>query len=559
MAKYPGLMRRGTKWYLRAWVPEDLQHVIGRKDIWKSLRTGDYSVAKARYIEERVRVEREFAAARNGPPPIGGEEVRQAVADWFASYDQNLAGVDFNTHGPGRRDALDQSQVDWATVTHGEEEQVLGSVQAVADEILIGLGWPWRFHEVGPVKTGQRLAEVDKANGQYWDLCALVRRAMAEALRRQVARLGGPQGVPDPMLAAGPTRSLGVPQDQSVTLAELVDRFLADPTRSAGAKADGDYHVVLRLLGEFVPPDTPVQAVTRDHCRQVAALLKRMPANASKKPQFRGCSPLEAAVEAERLGVLSMSPATANSYISKMSALFRWAAREDIVGRNVAEGLLLPEDTHKRDARRPFTLDQLNRILASEIFHEPKDRWDHRQWVFLLGLLQGLRLNEACTLRCDDVVIRDGVQVILIQPDEEGRKKLKTRAARRLVPVHPLLAGVGLLDFVQRQRTAGRDVLFPGLCSDRRGYYSDAYQRWFSRHLEKVGAKQPRTSFHSTRHNFRDQLREANIGRDAVLALGGWSAGGAEEVYGSGLRPSTLAREIAKVQYPLDLSHLHLR
>jgi hypothetical protein len=57
---------------------------------------------------------------------------------------------------------------------------------------------------------------------------------------------------------------------------------------SAGAKADGDYQVVLRLLGEFVPPDTPVRAVTRDHCRQVAALLKRMPANAGKKPQFRG-------------------------------------------------------------------------------------------------------------------------------------------------------------------------------------------------------------------------------------------------------------------------------
>ncbi len=38
--------------------------------------------------------------------------------------------------------------------------------------------------------------------------------------------------------------------------------------------------------------------------------------------------------------------------------------------------------------------DQLNRILASEIFHEPNDRWDHRQWVFLLGLLQGLRLNS---------------------------------------------------------------------------------------------------------------------------------------------------------------------
>ena len=219
-----------------------------------------------------------------------------------------------------------------------------------------------------------------------------------------------------------------------VTLAELVDRFLDDPTRSAGAKADGDYHVVLRFLGLFVPPDTPVQAVTRDHCRQVAALLKRMPANASKKPQFRGLSPLGATAEAERLGVPPMRPATANSYISKMSALFRWAAREGIVGRNVAEGLLLPDETHKRDARRPFTVRQLNRILGSDIFREPKEGWDHRQWVFLLGLFQGLRLNEACTLRCDDVVVQGGVQVILVRPDEDGRKKLKTRAARRLVP-----------------------------------------------------------------------------------------------------------------------------
>jgi hypothetical protein len=45
-----------------------------------------------------------------------------------------------------------------------------------------------------------------------------------------------------------------------------------------------------------------------------------------------------------------------------------------------------------------------------------------------------------------------------------------------------------------------------------------------------------------------------------VLALGGWSAGGTEELYGGGMRPSTLARAITKVHYPgLDLSHLRLR
>jgi hypothetical protein len=42
-----------------------------------------------------------------------------------------------------------------------------------------------------------------------------------------------------------------------------------------------------------------------------------------------------------------------------------------------------------------------------------------------------------------------------------------------------------------------------------------------------------------------------------VLAVGGWSTGGTEELHSGGLRPTTLAREIAKVRYEgLDLSRL---
>ena len=127
--------------------------------------------------------------------------------------------------------------------------------------------------------------------------------------------------------------------------------------------------------------------------------------------------------------------------------------------------------------------------------------------------------------------MREGVYLLSIAPDDEGTKKLKTRAAQRLVPVHPTLAEVGFLDFVACQRGAGQDVLFPGLKPDRRGYYSDAFQKWFARQLKAIGAAAPRTTFHSTRHNFRDALREGNVSRDAVLALGGWSANGTEEIY----------------------------
>ncbi len=113
----------------------------------------------------------------------------------------------------------------------------------------------------------------------------------------------------------------------------------------------------------------------------------------------------------------------------------------------------------------------------------------------------------------------------------------------------------------EAQRDAGHDKLFPELKRDRRGYYSDPFQKWFSRFLGKAGAKAPRTSFHSFRHNFRDALREADVSREATLALGGWAGQGvADTVYGGGLRPSTLAREIRKVRYEgLDLRHLHTR
>jgi hypothetical protein len=42
MAKYPGLMRRGSRWYLRAKVPADLVEEVGRREIWHSLDTGSH-------------------------------------------------------------------------------------------------------------------------------------------------------------------------------------------------------------------------------------------------------------------------------------------------------------------------------------------------------------------------------------------------------------------------------------------------------------------------------------------------------------------------------------
>lgn len=46
-------------------------------------------------------------------------------------------------------------------------------------------------------------------------------------------------------------------------------------------------------------------------------------------------------------------------------------------------------------------------------------------------------------------------------------------------------------------------------------------------------------SFHSFRHNYRDALREVEIGLERVRALGGWrcDSDGEEAIYGKASRP----------------------
>src|SRR5206468_1773502 len=143
--------------------------------------------------------------------------------------------------------------------------------------------------------------------------------------------------------------------------------------------------------------------------------------------------------------------------------------------------------------------------------------------------------------------------------DPDGGKRVKTKAAVRVVPIHPELVRIGLLDHAAKIKEAGHARLFPDLPKAATGYYSDVLQKRFSRFLHRIGAAQDRTSFHSFRHSFRDALREADISTERVRALGGWAGnGGEEEVYGGGFKAATLAAEIAKVCFPgLDLTHLY--
>jgi integrase len=421
-------------------------------------------------------------------------------------------------------------------------------VSAVVDRVLIANGWPARRHTTGTIKTRRQVAD----GAIPFSIHRLVRRALIESARRRVTRLQGQPAQPvDPLF-----REMLQPisQDQPITIGELLERFDADRTPHLAFSKAVEYQALFRALRETWGEHKPLAEITRADCRAIRDLLANLPPHASKR--WPRLSLAQAAERARRERLSTLSVGTVNSYMAKLSTLFRWATREEMTDRNPAEALQIAQPMDPRDARPPFSIEQLRMIFAASPY-VPRDDRGATFWAPLISLFGGLRLGEICQLRTADVTERDGVPVILVRPAPDGR--LKTKAARRTVPVHLELLAIGFLDHVARHAIAGHDRVFPELKIDRRGYRTDAIQKAVNRQIERAGARGERQSFHSLRHTWRDALREGGVSRDATLAMGGWKSGGTEELYGGGLRPSTLARELAKVRYEgLDLSHVHV-
>ena len=103
MAKYPGLTRRGTRWYVRVVVPIDLVKKLGKKQILRSLKTGHHAEARRLYSKFKNRIEQEFAEAREGDRKLTRSEARQCTVEWFrecircsAENDQTVFGPDLD-------------------------------------------------------------------------------------------------------------------------------------------------------------------------------------------------------------------------------------------------------------------------------------------------------------------------------------------------------------------------------------------------------------------------------------------------------------------------------
>jgi integrase len=360
-----------------------------------------------------------------------------------------------------------------------------------------------------------------------------------------------------------------------ITLGQAIDAFMADPTRPRAPKSEVVYRSTYTAIAEVIGSKVCLPSVSRETCRELLAILLRLPANAKKR--FPHLSLREAANFAHANSIAPMSVSNANEYMTKLAVLLNWAVKEEMIARNPASGLRVTIPAGKRDRRRPFTTAQLIKIFNAPLYTGCKDDASgyalvgearprrSRFWIPLIGLYSGMRLNEICQLNTADLKKIGVIWCFDVHTEAEDGKSLKTITSRRIVPLHPLLIGAGILAY-HRERIKMEDAkLFPDILLDSFGMHSGRVSKWFARFLIKCGAAEPQTCYHSFRHCFRDALREARVEREVALRLGGWadSGAGANAVgdgYGSGFSVERLYEAVSGIQYPgVNWGHIEKR
>ena len=338
-------------------------------------------------------------------------------------------------------------------------------------------------------------------------------------------------------------------------LSEAVEAYKTDRKSRWSWKMTVETNFVLGTLIAAIG-DKPLAEIERADLRAYRDLARRLPPNFTKRRETRGKPLLEVAEVAERLGWPTVSRGTLNRYTGHAHALFEWLVNEHLIERNPAKGLSVSRgEGHaehgdrarfpRTQARQPFGLDALKTLLNDTPWSSG-DQSHVFYWPVLVSLYQGTRQAETLQIRREDVVAVDGTLCISITDEGQGQR-LKNRASKRVLPVHPLLLSCGFAEHVEHVAT-GRFIM-PRIKTDGRGRY-DWFSKAFAEHLRLVGLEDHQ--YHGLRHSFRDALRASETPLEVSKRLGGWAVDGVSERYGSNNPIRVLEKYLSRVQYGVE-------
>jgi integrase len=389
----------------------------------------------------------------------------------------------------------------------------------------------WRAQVIKNAGLGVQIAILKDENEALQDqIAGMVPKATAKGVVISAHRLGQLKG------QSGAIESLRFPwaPERTKLFSELLAAYLRHFTYRAkgsarkpvGAKTLDGYRTD---IGFFVTVmgDPHIGAIDRDVVGEYFNILRQLPPNISRVAKFRG----KTIPEILAMGETPQSECNASKKLEKPASMFKWALREKRlwgIDANPFEGNGQSGDNASK--RRPFTNDEFKALLGHPNFVSREFSSAYSFWLIPLATFTGARLGELCQLDLKDFVSVDGIDCIDINDTEafedveiEGRKKrLKTKNARRLVPIHTELIRLGLLRYVESMRALKHVHLFPELSRTRRDGPAQPASNWFQRFRARVGITEKQVAvFHSFRHGFITNLLDGDIAPHQVAPIVG--------------------------------------
>lgn len=506
MAYPPGLSQHGNSWRITKRVPSDLlPHYDGTALLRYNTGKADKREAAAVAWQWLGELEGEFDRLRKT-----GRREKTAIAPADIQW---LVGSMLTSTLGAQEEGLLEGGSDEAGVASEAFAFLRESVKAAMGAgDFSGVGaiaddWLWAHgYDVPGASEDRRRVLVEFAKG------------MSRAFQSLEARREG-RWVDTPPAPMAP--STATPAGDMM-LSAVVSGFLDKQDKAASMYSK--YSACLALFLEVVG-DVSVQSLRQKTIDDFFALLCRLPPRWSDEKRKRGRTVAElAAMEWTK----TMAPKTfEDTYMAALRPFLKDARR--LYG-DQGFPLTLTTDGIKytgkmaggEDKQRALHPDELRRLYEGpECAAFAADSTQaERYWLPLVGLYTGARVNEVCQLnpQCD---IREegGVWFFYITPDTEAAegvsKSVKNKTSLRAVPIHSRLLALGFLDYVQRVKASGARLLFPAW-GPSGGRASENAERWFRRHLEKLGLRdetpgQRVVGFHCFRHTFLTRAAELDV------------------------------------------------
>ena len=561
------LLKVNGYFYFRVRTPKDLLHIFNLKEFKKSLHTKSLTNAKVLLRENEYQLERLFTLVRCRM--LDKKQIEHLVKRFFNGTLERYEQERTEDIGVPRGVDLEDSESEFVSQHHegckvavneGKRALALNDlkfIEPVVDEFL----------EDEKLRQEFKISSVDKKAHEFKVLCREILKAFIVVHEVEQERILGryDKGNMHPFTSISDTTVTGnyYKQENSnkkgILLSEAIKRFLEVKVskKEFNQATVDDSMSVFNLLLQVVG-DVDIKTLDKDAAIKFMTVVNKIPKNMNVMKQFKGKPVDEVLKIVEKKNkkkegsVKLLSDSSRKKYVERASMLMKFCVDADYCDKNYFKNLAVKVDEDDKQKRRPYTREELLKLIQSPVFTDkslPLNR-AYQFFIPLIGLFAGMRMNEICQLHCDDIKEINGFWCIDVNKNAPD-KKLKSKAARRIVPMHPVLIAARLVKFKKLMEEQGNERMWMEL-KFKKGNYKEDYSGEFNKYCDQYISDDKAVNFHVFRNTLSDNLKQQGISiNEAPVAaiLGHKHPNITFDTYGQAYNPKPLLEVLMRLDY----------